>query len=140
MRSIFLLAILLCLGSPLLAQTTYTLRIINTDGQPVKNTAVSAVNESIVLKGTTDNTGTVIFTLTEPGTYSFSYLEMKDVATYDVREGIRGTYKKTTTYDPKGVFTTKPKVDRTGITRSEEHTSELQSQSNLVCRLLLEKK
>src|SRR5205085_4766601 len=26
------------------------------------------------------------------------------------------------------------------ITRSEEHTSELQSQSNLVCRLLLEKK
>src|SRR2546430_8289030 len=28
----------------------------------------------------------------------------------------------------------------TGFTRSEEHTSELQSQSNLVCRLLLEKK
>src|SRR2546430_7052067 len=28
----------------------------------------------------------------------------------------------------------------TAIRRSEEHTSELQSQSNLVCRLLLEKK
>src|SRR2546430_6557749 len=28
----------------------------------------------------------------------------------------------------------------THLTRSEEHTSELQSQSNLVCRLLLEKK
>src|SRR2546430_4650120 len=28
----------------------------------------------------------------------------------------------------------------TGAGRSEEHTSELQSQSNLVCRLLLEKK
>src|SRR2546427_8596318 len=28
----------------------------------------------------------------------------------------------------------------TADTRSEEHTSELQSQSNLVCRLLLEKK
>src|SRR2546430_11470764 len=27
-----------------------------------------------------------------------------------------------------------------GLERSEEHTSELQSQSNLVCRLLLEKK
>src|SRR2546430_5883976 len=27
-----------------------------------------------------------------------------------------------------------------GLIRSEEHTSELQSQSNLVCRLLLEKK
>src|SRR5688572_32735077 len=30
--------------------------------------------------------------------------------------------------------------DPMGIGRSEEHTSELQSQSNLVCRLLLEKK
>src|SRR2546430_12355360 len=29
---------------------------------------------------------------------------------------------------------------RAGVVRSEEHTSELQSQSNLVCRLLLEKK
>src|SRR2546430_11153921 len=29
---------------------------------------------------------------------------------------------------------------RTAMLRSEEHTSELQSQSNLVCRLLLEKK
>src|SRR2546430_12891362 len=29
---------------------------------------------------------------------------------------------------------------RPGVLRSEEHTSELQSQSNLVCRLLLEKK
>src|SRR2546430_12819363 len=28
----------------------------------------------------------------------------------------------------------------TDVARSEEHTSELQSQSNLVCRLLLEKK
>src|SRR3989475_10540049 len=31
-------------------------------------------------------------------------------------------------------------VRHTGNDRSEEHTSELQSQSNLVCRLLLEKK
>src|SRR2546430_13288856 len=30
--------------------------------------------------------------------------------------------------------------DQAGHKRSEEHTSELQSQSNLVCRLLLEKK
>src|SRR5256886_9095987 len=37
---------------------------------------------------------------------------------------------------------TQPAVayDMEGVTRSEEHTSELQSQSNLVCRLLLEKK
>src|SRR2546427_13264336 len=31
-------------------------------------------------------------------------------------------------------------VDHSDVPRSEEHTSELQSQSNLVCRLLLEKK
>src|SRR2546430_8919382 len=31
-------------------------------------------------------------------------------------------------------------VERSPSKRSEEHTSELQSQSNLVCRLLLEKK
>src|SRR2546430_12575684 len=31
-------------------------------------------------------------------------------------------------------------MNRHEICRSEEHTSELQSQSNLVCRLLLEKK
>src|SRR2546430_10839409 len=31
-------------------------------------------------------------------------------------------------------------VDPAELDRSEEHTSELQSQSNLVCRLLLEKK
>src|SRR5688572_31358451 len=33
-----------------------------------------------------------------------------------------------------------PATTATTKTRSEEHTSELQSQSNLVCRLLLEKK
>src|SRR2546427_7418058 len=33
-----------------------------------------------------------------------------------------------------------PAAQRGIRTRSEEHTSELQSQSNLVCRLLLEKK
>src|SRR2546430_10177716 len=31
-------------------------------------------------------------------------------------------------------------ADADAVARSEEHTSELQSQSNLVCRLLLEKK
>src|SRR2546427_8835344 len=32
------------------------------------------------------------------------------------------------------------RIHETVLVRSEEHTSELQSQSNLVCRLLLEKK
>src|SRR5438270_6006371 len=34
----------------------------------------------------------------------------------------------------------RPRCARRARFRSEEHTSELQSQSNLVCRLLLEKK
>src|SRR2546430_8755461 len=37
-------------------------------------------------------------------------------------------------------FASKSKTPLPTMTRSEEHTSELQSQSNLVCRLLLEKK
>src|SRR2546427_8095086 len=40
---------------------------------------------------------------------------------------------------PPGVTAT-PDKNRQDLHRSEEHTSELQSQSNLVCRLLLEKK
>src|SRR3989475_5584117 len=42
-------------------------------------------------------------------------------------------------YLPKSQFA-KVNRDREKTGRSEEHTSELQSQSNLVCRLLLEKK
>src|SRR2546430_9679032 len=43
---------------------------------------------------------------------------------------------------PSGQQTTPSQKRRQahGANRSEEHTSELQSQSNLVCRLLLEKK
>src|SRR5205085_10124582 len=39
-----------------------------------------------------------------------------------------------------GVLVRAELILQTPILRSEEHTSELQSQSNLVCRLLLEKK
>src|SRR2546430_9612691 len=39
-----------------------------------------------------------------------------------------------------GVFLSAIKNGCRPVVRSEEHTSELQSQSNLVCRLLLEKK
>src|SRR2546427_9642217 len=39
-----------------------------------------------------------------------------------------------------GAYLLRSRVGRGCRDRSEEHTSELQSQSNLVCRLLLEKK
>src|SRR2546430_8079396 len=41
--------------------------------------------------------------------------------------------------DPYPIADVELEIDRRFV-RSEEHTSELQSQSNLVCRLLLEKK
>src|SRR2546430_3211460 len=46
------------------------------------------------------------------------------------------------TYDPRSLDPALSTDVPTGemVARSEEHTSELQSQSNLVCRLLLEKK
>src|SRR5688572_32858796 len=50
------------------------------------------------------------------------------------KSGLRfqdGTFRKTRTFPFDLIF---------AAGRSEEHTSELQSQSNLVCRLLLEKK
>src|SRR5438270_5071858 len=43
---------------------------------------------------------------------------------------------RTTTWCERG----RPRCSHQVVVRSEEHTSELQSQSNLVCRLLLEKK
>src|SRR2546427_7555560 len=41
---------------------------------------------------------------------------------------------------PVALTTVRSSFERAVRIRSEEHTSELQSQSNLVCRLLLEKK
>ena len=40
----------------------------------------------------------------------------------------------------KGLYYNINKKKKSGKSRSEEHTSELQSPCNLVCRLLLEKK
>src|SRR5688572_31317886 len=42
--------------------------------------------------------------------------------------------------DPRSTTRLPGEAAHRGTGRSEEHTSELQSQSNLVCRLLLEKK
>src|SRR5205807_4136595 len=46
---------------------------------------------------------------------------------------------KTISRDSPVIFPCPPAMT-TGMSRSEEHTSELQSPCNLVCRLLLEKK
>src|SRR2546427_3803831 len=57
---------------------------------------------------------------------------------------VRTTIRQETTMTASATAPTREKAERarenSEYVRSEEHTSELQSQSNLVCRLLLEKK
>src|SRR2546428_7361537 len=58
--------------------------------------------------------------------------EYRDVVRHDADlESARGDVRRKTSLRRAGAFVGK---------RSEEHTSELQSRSDLVCRLLLEKK
>src|SRR2546427_6006763 len=58
------------------------------------------------------------------------------------RDGVGGFKLLQQTLDFRGVLPLRVMLQhvRAKMNRSEEHTSELQSQSNLVCRLLLEKK
>src|SRR2546427_8817651 len=76
-------------------------------------------------------------------------LKLADVATIDpkVREGVPEQLARRYRVLPLRITdsfleiaTANPFDLKEGVGRSEEHTSELQSQSNLVCRLLLEKK
>src|SRR2546427_2217749 len=78
-------------------------------------------------------------------------LNLKDSG-FDVRVGLRDgspSWEKAEAAGLRVLETSKaaafsqegdPSRSPTRTSRSEEHTSELQSQSNLVCRLLLEKK
>jgi outer membrane protein assembly factor BamB len=89
--------------------------IINTLGRPVPSIEISAKNGTTTITKTTNAYGTAVFSLEEPGVYKFSYLDQKDVGTYEVREGFKGTARRTYTYDPDGHFAVKPKEDRTGV-------------------------
>src|SRR5688572_32106688 len=62
---------------------------------------------------------------------------------YSALKSITVRYDSTATIapaNPGSVYRWTRRTVSKRISRSEEHTSELQSQSNLVCRLLLEKK
>src|SRR5688572_25930510 len=59
---------------------------------------------------------------------------------YEFRSLAAGDYDLTVTAEGFNTLEHRNVSVRSAKTRSEEHTSELQSQSNLVCRLLLEKK
>src|SRR5256886_692749 len=60
-----------------------------------------------------------------------------DVSTFPAATALGG---RAATRQPAGAVTAIARETPPFMGRSEEHTSELQSQSNLVCRLLLEKK
>src|SRR5205085_10742112 len=55
-------------------------------------------------------------------------------------DGVMETLLKDARYGIRSLLKQPAFTKRSDSVRSEEHTSELQSQSNLVCRLLLEKK
>src|SRR5256885_7357539 len=65
-----------------------------------------------------------------------SDLEAMDLVHHGVRIGEEAVQLLSAPQCPSGVMT----IILDGQQRSEEHTSELQSPCNLVCRLLLEKK
>src|SRR2546430_8705092 len=57
-----------------------------------------------------------------------------------IHKRIRKGELKVLQMDVQTYFFRRTNMNALGKPRSEEHTSELQSQSNIVCRLLLEKK
>src|SRR5688572_31220572 len=64
---------------------------------------------------------------------AYKFVGRHDMAEDLTQDVFLKLYKSLDTFDRRANF-------QTWLIRSEEHTSELQSQSNLVCRLLLEKK
>lgn len=133
MKKILLIACIVICKITLFGQDTYTLQIVDTKNNPMKNIEVTGHNSSknVTVKATTNTIGTVIFTLVEPGKYTFSYLEMKDVISYEKREGMRGFGEKRVTYDPKQTFATKPKVSREDMVFKTMTAQQQKGQANM---------
>src|SRR5690554_7477614 len=99
-----------------------------------QNSAVG--NVSVILKNSEDKT--IAYQFTKPdGSFSFANLATKK---YTLQCNALGYEKQLLTIDLSDEKTKKVTVTLNEKTRSEEHTSELQSRPHLVCRLLLEKK
>jgi outer membrane protein assembly factor BamB len=130
MKKILILAFLFSVAAHTFAQHTYSFTILDTKMLPKANVEVVGRNTAsgTELKSKTDIKGTAVFTLSEPGVYSFSYLEMKDVATYNVAENSTGKGTKTITYDPAKVFSTPEKCNRKGLTFKTATPTQLKGQ------------
>src|SRR5437016_8034144 len=84
---------------------------------------------------------TTLFRSVRGGSHSAAGLAMCDdglVIDLSPMKGVRVDPRTRTAHAQGGLLWAD--LDRLGRARSEEHTSELQSLTNLVCRLLLEKK
>ncbi|MFK7784342.1 MAG: PQQ-binding-like beta-propeller repeat protein, partial [Crocinitomicaceae bacterium] len=121
MKTVIITLLLLLVSLSAHAQDKITIKLKNTRSQPLRNVQVTANNSAAgdVVTGTTDANGRVTLVLSKIGVYSFSYLNEKDFDTYEVKEGLTGTFSRTVTHDPKGVFDKKPTGDRSGIQFAE---------------------
>lgn len=132
MKTVIFTLLLLLVYSSSYAQDKITIKLKNTQSQPLKNVQVTANNAAAgdVVVGTTDVNGSVTLVLSKIGVYSFSYLDEKDFDTYEVKEGLTGTFSRTVTHDPKGVFDVKPTIDRSGIQFAEVSNYEYKGKPN----------
>src|SRR3712207_8473968 len=76
-----------------------------------------------------------------PYTTLFRSLTGSDASSFEVRTGASGKelwFRGGANFEAKSSYSVTVNAD--DVSRSEEHTSELQSRQYLVCRLLLEKK
>src|SRR5260370_3117963 len=78
---------------------------------------------------------TTLFRSGNVGTLAVSGVESGAAVQYSIDNGVHWSSSFTAAEGANTV-----QVRQTDVARSEEHTSELQSHLNLVCRLLLEKK
>lgn len=132
MRRISILGLLLCVHVLITSQHNYTLTIFDTHNQPMRAVVVTALNKNdgTASQASTNDRGTVTFKLYNPGTYSFSYLKEKDVASYEVEAGTMGKGWKTVTYDPNKLFATQKTQNRNGIEFSNADAQALKGRSN----------
>lgn len=116
-KLLILHVVIFSLIGQLLCQHTYTIKILDIKAKPMSNITVTGINQETGkgLSSITDIKGVATFNLSDAGTWKFSYLEMKDMATYKFNAGSSGEGSKTTTYDPKKQFVAPIKQSRNGI-------------------------
>ncbi|MCB0477016.1 MAG: PQQ-like beta-propeller repeat protein [Crocinitomicaceae bacterium] len=125
----FILLLLLFLPIFTIAQLEISVTIRTTDGNMLAgaNTYIS-LNGQKVMSQVTDATGKVMYSVEEPGNYTFFYKEDIKGFDFEMKEGRRGQMSRTLTYDPEGVFSKPPKADRSGIAFNEINQRNVQFQ------------